>query len=287
MDREQAKQLITSTINNLPTLPDIAHKVVSMVKDERTTAKDLSRLISYDQAISFRLLKVANSAYYGFSREVSSVQHAITILGFDEVKRLSVGIAVFNFTKGATNANSFMSDEFWKHSVGCSLAATIICKKIGELNLEMVSTASLLHDIGKLILNDFFAEEYRMILEKVQREEVSIVDVEKETLGFSHADVGGWISSKWSFPPSLNFPIAYHHQVGEADQENILQVSIVHLADIICKKAKICNSGDNGIPYFQKTAKETLQIKEEEIDSIIKELQSEEEKVQAFINAIN
>jgi putative nucleotidyltransferase with HDIG domain len=287
MDREQAEQLITSKINNLPTLPDIAHKVVSMVKDERSSAKDLSRLISYDQAISFRLLKVANSAYYGFSREVSSVQHAITILGFDEVKRLSVGIAVFDFMKGATNANSFMSDEFWKHSVGCSLAATIICKKIGELDLEMVSTASLLHDIGKLILNDFFTEEYRMILEKVQREEVSIVDVEKETLGFSHTDVGGWLSSKWSFPPSLNFPIAYHHQVGEVDQENILQVSIVHLADIICKKAKIGNSGDNGIPYFQKIAKETLQIKEEEIDSIIKELQSEEEKVQAFINSIN
>ncbi len=287
MDREQAEQLITSKISNLPTLPDIAHKVVSLVKDERTSAKDLSRLITYDQAISFRLLKVANSAYYGFSREVSSVQHAITILGFDEVKRLSVGIAVFNFMRVATNENSFMSDEFWKHSVGCSLAATIICKKIGELNLEMVSTASLLHDMGKLIINNFFAEEYRIVLEEVQREEVSIVDVEKEILGFSHADVGGWLSSKWSFPPSLNFPIAYHHQVGEVDQENILQVSIVHLADIICKKAKISNSGDNGIPYFQKAAKETLQIKEEEIDSIVKELQSEEEKVQAFINSIN
>jgi putative nucleotidyltransferase with HDIG domain len=265
----------------------MAHKVVSIAKDERSSAKDLSRLISYDQAISFRLLRVANSAYYGVRREVASVQHAITLLGFDEVKRLTVGIAVLNFMKGATNVNSFMLDEFWKHSVGCSLAATIICNKMGELNLEMVPTASLLHDIGKLILNNFFTEEYRMILEKVQREEVSLVDAEKEILGFNHADVGGWLSSKWSLPPSLNFPIVHHHQVGEVDQENILQVSIVHLADIICKKAKIGNSGDNGIPSFQKTAKETLQIKEDEIDSIIKELQSEEEKVQAFINSIH
>ena len=286
MDREQAEQLITSKINNLPTLPDMANKVVSLVQDEKTSANDLSRLISYDQAISFRLLKVANSAYYGFGGVVSNVRHAITLLGFDEVKRLSVGIAVFGFMKDATNANSFMLDEFWKHSVGCSIAAKIICKKIGKLNLEMVSTASLLHDIGKLILNNFFNEEYRIILEKVQREEVSIVDVEKETLGFSHADVGGWLSSKWHFPPSLNFPIAYHHQVGEADQENILQVSIVHLADIICKKAKIGSGGDKDTPCFQKAAKEILQINEEEIDSIINELQSEEEKVQAFINSI-
>ena len=286
MDREQAEQLITSKINNLPTLPDMANKVVSLVQDEKTSANDLSRLISYDQAISFRLLKVANSAYYGFGGGVSNVRHAITLLGFDEVKRLSVGIAVFGFMKDATNANSFMLDEFWKHSVGCSIAAKIICKKIGKLNLEMVSTASLLHDIGKLILNNFFTEEYRIILEKVQREEVSIVDVEKETLGFSHADVGGWLSSKWHFPPSLNFPIAYHHQVGEADQENILQVSIVHLADIICKEAKIGSGGDKDTPCFQKAAKEILQINEEEIDSIINELQSEEEKVQAFINSI-
>lgn len=287
LGREHAEQLITSKIKNLPTLPDIAHKVVSLVKNERTSAKDLSKLISYDQAISFRLLKVANSAYYGFSSEVSTVQRAITILGFDEVKRLSVGIAVVNFMKGTTNANAFMSDEFWKHSVGCSLAAKIICNKIDKLNLEMVSTASLLHDIGKLILNNFFPEEYGTILEKAQREDVSMVDVEQETLGFSHADVGGWLSSKWKFPPSLRFPIEYHHRVGEVDEENILQVSIVHLADIICKKANIGNSGGNGIPSFQKSAQETLQIKEEEMNSIIKELQSEEEKIQVFINSIN
>jgi putative nucleotidyltransferase with HDIG domain len=286
MDREQAEQFIASKIIDLPTLPDIAHKVVSLVQDEKTSVKDLSKLISYDQAISFRLLKVANSAYYGFLSEVSNIHHAITVLGFDEVKRLSVGIAVFNFLKGTNNVTSSMLDEFWKHSVGCSLAAQIICKKMGKLNLGMVSTASLLHDIGKLILSNFFPEEYRIVLERVERDEVSIVDVEKDTLGFSHADVGGWLSRKLNFPPSLNLPITYHHQVEEVDQEYILQVSIVHLANILCKKAKIGNSWDKGTPCIQKTAKEALHIDEEGIDSIIKELQSEEEKVQAFLNSI-
>ena len=99
MDRAEAEQFIASKIINLPTLPDIAHKVVSLVQDEKTSGKDLSKLITYDQAISLRLLKVANSAYFGFSNEVSTVQHAISVLGFDEVKRLAVGIAVFNFLK--------------------------------------------------------------------------------------------------------------------------------------------------------------------------------------------
>lgn len=286
MDRGKAEQLIISKIKNLPTIPDIAHKVVVLVGDEMTSAKDLCKLISYDQAISFRLLKVANSAYYGFSREVSSVQHAITVLGFDEVKRLSVGIAVVNFMRGATNIDPITLEEFWKHSVGCSLAAQIICKKIGKSDLDLVYTASLLHDIGKVILTNFFTEEYKTVLERVKREEVSTVDIEEEILGFNHADVGGWLSNKWSFPPSLSLPIMHHHRVEDADQENILQVSIVHLSDILCKKANIGSSGDNSIPYFQKAAKDTLQIKEEEIDWIIKELKSEEEKVQAFISSI-
>jgi len=112
-----------------------------------------------------------------------------------------------------------------------------------------------------VVLHNVFPEEYKMILKRVEREEVSIVDVEEEALGFSHADVGGWLSSKWNFPPALNLPITYHHQVEAAGQENILQVSIVHLADILCRRAQIGSSGDNGIPSFQKVAKETLHIK--------------------------
>ena len=290
MEQEQAKQFIINNIKNLPPLPDIVHKILTLVKDENTSVMDLCRLISYDQAISLRLLKVANSAYYGFLREITNVQHAIVILGFDEVKRLSLGIGMYNFMKGTSSATSLIMDEFWKHSIGCSLAARIICKKTrveADVELDSIaSTASLLHDIGKLVLDNLFSREYKIVLERAKAEKVSIVDVEKEILGFGHADVGLWLSSKWNLPPSLVFPIAYHHQVDEADQENILQVSIVHLADILCKKANIGSSGDNTIPSFHKTARENLRI-EEEIDSIVKELQSEEEKVQSFINSIN
>jgi putative nucleotidyltransferase with HDIG domain len=285
MDQEKAKQLIINKINNLPTLPDVVHKIVTLVQDENTSAKDLCKLISYDQAISLRLLKVANSAYYGFLREVSTIQHAVVILGFDEVKRLSLGIAMFNFMQRTGDETSLVMDEFWKHSIGCSLAAKIICEKVG-IEPDVTSTASLLHDIGKVVLDNLFSKEYRIVLERSRNEKVSSIDVEKEILGFSHSDVGLWLCSKWKFPPSLILPIAHHHKVDEADQENILRVSVVHLADILSKKADIGNNGDNAIPLFQKTAQENLRIKEEETDEIVKELQSEEEKVQAFINSI-
>ena len=96
MDQEKAQQLIADNIDSLPTLPDVVSKLITLVQDENTSASDLCTLISYDQAISLRLLKVANSAYYGFLKEVATVKHAIVILGFDEVKRLSLGIALFN-----------------------------------------------------------------------------------------------------------------------------------------------------------------------------------------------
>jgi putative nucleotidyltransferase with HDIG domain len=152
---------------------------------------------------------------------------------------------------------------------------------------DIISTAALLHDIGKLILDNLFSKEYKIVLEKSEKEEVNSIDAEKEILGFDHSEVGLWLCEKWQFPPSLVMPIAYHHMVDESDQENILQTSVLHLADIITKKADIGNSGDNTIPCFQKIAEETLRIKEEETDEIVKELQSEEEKVQAFISSIN
>jgi HD-like signal output (HDOD) protein len=285
MDQEKAKQLIADSIDSLPTLPDVVGKLITLVQDENTSASDLCTLISYDQAISLRLLKVANSAYYGFLKQVATIKHAIVILGFDEVKRLSLGIALFNCMEKTGSKTSLVMDDFWRHSVGSSLAAQGICTKL-DVAGDIIPTASLLHDIGKLVVDNLFSGEYKIILEKAKAEELSTGTVEKEILGFSHADVGLWLGSKWQLPSSLILPIAYHHQVDEAEEGDLLPVSIVHLADIVCKKAGIGNSGDSTVPPFQQTAKEYLRLEDGEIDTLVEDLQKGEEKVQAFMNAI-
>jgi len=285
MDQEKAKQLIADSIDSLPALPDVVCKLITLVQDENTSASDLCTLISYDQAISLRLLKVANSAYYGFLKEVATIKHAIVILGFDEVKRLSLGIALFNCMQKPGSETSLVMDDFWRHSVGCSLAAQSICTKL-EMESDIIATAALLHDIGKLVLDTLFSREYNIVLERAKTEQLTTATVESEMLGFSHADVGLWMGSKWQLPPSLIFPIAYHHQVDEAEQGDLLPVSIVHLADIVCKKAGIGSSGDSTVPPFQQTAKGYLRLKDEEMGGLVEDLQKGEEKVQAFINAI-
>jgi len=286
MDQDNVKQLIYNEVNNLPTLPEMIQKVVSLAQDEKTTAKNLSDLISYDQAISSRLLKVANSAYYGLSREISTIQHAIVVLGFEQVKSLSLGITVFDAVKVTNKTTYLMQDEFWKHSVGCSLAARIICKRSGKLDEETAFTASLLHDIGKLVLVNFFSKEYKTILEKAQENGITLADIEEKTLGFTHADVGNWLCNRWKLPPSLAYSVGYHHKVKEVEQEYIHVTSVIHLANIVCRRADIGSSGNKTIPPFQKAAREKLCIDEKEIDQMITELKNEEEKVKAFISSI-
>ena len=282
MDQEKAKQLIFQKIKNLPTLPDIVQKLITLIQDERTSAGDLSKLISYDQAISIKLLKVANSAYYGFLKEVATIQHAIVILGFEEVKRLSLGISILNFMN---DESSLIMQNLWKHSVGCSLAAQIISKKI-NVEPDIIPTSSLLHDIGKLVLDNVFNKEYKAVMEKIKTGNSSTLDAEKEILGVDHADVGLWLCTKWKLPPALILPIAYHHQVEKADKDTILNVSVVHLADIVCHKAGMGNYGNATIPPFQEAAQKTLQINEEDMGPMVEDLQCEEEKIEAFISAI-
>lgn len=285
MDPEKAKQLIFENIKNLPTLPDIVQKLITLIQDDRTSASDLSKLISYDQAISLRLLKVANSAYYGFLKEVATIQHAIVILGFDEVKRLSLGIGMINFMSGMSDVSFRLLQDLWKHSVACSLATQIISKKI-DVDPDITTTSALLHDVGKLVLDNVFSNEYRSVMDTVKTESSFALDAEKDIFGFDHADVGLWLCSKWKLPPALILPIAYHHHVENADKLAMLNVSIVHLADIISHKGGMGNYEDATIPPLNESAKEILQVNEDAIETMVEDLKSEEEKVQAFISAI-
>ena len=286
MDQDKVKQLIYDRVSNLPTLPSVIQKVVSLVQDEKTSATKLGDLIAYDQAISSRLLRVANSAYYGFPREISTVQQAIVLIGFEQVKSLSLGIAVFGVMKGANDTTSRMQDAFWEHSAGCSLAAKIICNKLGKPDGEVAFTASLLHDMGKIILANFFSKEYRVVLERIQENGKSFVDVEEEVFGFTHADVGNWLCSRWKLPQSLASSVRCHHKVDEVEPDNIHITSVVHLADVICRRAGIGNNGNEMIPSFQKAAQEELCVDEEQMNQMIAELKEEEEKVNAFMSSI-
>ncbi len=286
MDPAKAKSLIIDKVRNLPTLPDMVQKVLTVVQDDDTSGRDLAKLVSYDQAISSRLIKVANSAYYGFLREIATVPHAVVILGFREVKSLVLGIAVFDTMGKAGSESSIVREEFWLHSVGSALAAQIIAKKVGGADAQTAFTASLLHDIGKLVLDSFFTQEYAKAVEKVRTDQVRIVEAEEEVMGFSHADVGGWLCGRWKFPPSLTFPVTYHHNVEEVEPEQLRMTAIVHLADNLCRQAHMGSGGDDTIPTVEPAVQEHLALKEDDIAVMVEELLGEVDKARSFLSAM-
>ena len=286
MDRIKAKNIIIDKVKSLPTLPDVIHKVLALVENEGTSANELGNLISYDQAISSRLLKVSNSAYYGFMRQIETVKHAVVVLGFKEVKSLALGIAVFGNMKEVSGKTSFMREDFWMHSIGCAIAGQIICEKVRGISSEIIFTASLLHDIGKLILDSFFTQEYVKVMEKVRENGVSMIEAEEEVMGFSHADVGGWLCERWKFPPNLVYPISFHHNIERVAKDYIDVASIVHLADILCKRAQIGSGGDKVIPFIQLPAQKQLKLKEDDLEKIVEQLKQEEDKAKSFVRAV-
>ena len=286
MDRIKARNIVIDKVKGLPTLPDVIHKVLTLVEGEDTSAKTLGDLVSYDQAISTRLLKVANSAYYGFMREIATVKHAVVILGFREVKSLALGITVFGAMKKTNGGASIVLEDFWMHSIGCALAGQIICKRVKGVDAGIAFTSSILHDIGKLVLDNFFTAEYENVLKKVCMNGMSMVEAEGEVLGFTHADVGGWLCERWKFPPMLVSPISFHHQLEKVDENSRHMTSVVHLADILCRRAHIGSGGDDKISPVHTLAKEYLKLEEDDLDKMVEELKQEEEKIQAFLGAI-
>jgi len=286
MNSVQAKNIIIDKVKGLPTLPGMMHQVLALVQDEGTSARRLGNLISHDQAISSRLLKVANSAYYGLMREIATVQHAIVILGFKEVKSLTLGITVFDAINKTNEQVFFNREEFWMHSIGCALAGQIICNKIRGVDAETTFTAALLHDIGKLVLDSFFTQEYEKVLDRVHTNGMSIVEAEDKVMGFNHANVGGLLCERWKFPATLVIPINFHHQLEKVDIKHMQVTAIVHLADILCKRAQIGNGGDNQIPPLHQLAKKHLKLEKRDIDTMVEKLKQEKEKVTSFLCSI-
>lgn len=244
--RSQRLRQITEKIIGLPTLPTVVTQLISVVGDPASSARQIAQLVSTDQALTAKILKVANSAFYGFSREIATVQLAIVVLGIEMVKNIGLSVAVLKrFSEGKEHP-LFDRQRFWAHSIGCGVAARMLALKFKDRRIaDEAFVAGVLHDIGKLILIEYFHEEFSEVLEKAESEGLAIVDAEEQVLGVSHADVGAWLAEKWNLPQSLVHAIAYHHRPFEPDADNPEDLVILtHMGDALIRHLRVGNSGD-------------------------------------------
>lgn len=235
---------------NLPTLPGVIAKIMEMVDDEHTTARQLGDEIAKDQVVSAKVLKLVNSGFYGFSQPISTIPHAVAMLGFDTVKSLVMSSGVLELMDRALPG-------LWEHSLATARTCTLIAEDAGLDAPEEVSVIGLLHDLGKVILCQTLETEFANVQRRAERAGTLFVTAELDLLGCHHGEIGSWLLSKWALPPKLIEPIEDHHDF-RPNRDHAQRTAAVHLADILVRAESFGNGGDRRIPRLDPAALDIL-----------------------------
>jgi putative nucleotidyltransferase with HDIG domain len=217
-------------IEDLPTLPAIAMEVNTMLRDDTASIEQLCEQIAKDQAMVAKILKLVNSAFFGLPSKVGSLSHAVVLLGLNTIQNAVVSIAVVGALGHREAPEGLSMADFWKHSFGVAL----ISKTLGRMSRlrppDECFVGGLLHDVGKVVLAQFFPEDFGKVWKSVREEEISFYEAEKRLMGTTHAHVGAFLARQWRLPPPLVDLIRCHHCVtlGKIDRELLL---IVHAAN--------------------------------------------------------
>lgn len=227
---------LVSGVVRLVSLPEVCIRVNEMMDEASTSASDIGKVISQDTGLTARLLKIVNSSFYGFPSKIETVTRAVTVIGLRELRGLVLAAsAIETFSKIPNDILNMV--QFWRHSVYCGVVAQLLADRCHVLHSERLFVAGLLHDIGKLILCHRLPSESRMVMEKLQSEQLFDFQVEQDIMGFDHAEVGGELIKIWQMPTSLEYALRYHHNPAAAD-DYAMEVALVHLANVITGRAE-------------------------------------------------
>lgn len=271
----QALQLQIEKIDALPTIPSILKKLLNVIENPKTSLNDIGSFILNDPVLTSRVLKIVNSPIYGFPGRISSVKQALILLGLNVVRGMLLGVSVFE-------AMQKTMIGLWEHSIGCAIAARLIAEKKKMSDLEDVSIAALLHDIGKVVLGLKFPDKYREVIANAESKEIFIFDAEKDYFIANHADVGSWVAKKWNFPRNLVEIIEYHHKP-HLSKNFPVQTSVVHVSDILIRTAGFGFAGDKFVPAINASAWQALDLSESDIKEILAEMRESLDSAEDFL----
>jgi HD-like signal output (HDOD) protein len=259
---------IIGKIEDLPTLPRTVLKITELVNNPKSSARDLSRIITDDQVLTARLLKLVNSSFYGFPQRISTITGAIVLLGFDAIRNLLLTTSVYDVFSNHAKTRNFNQEKFWDHSLGCAVGAKVIGNFMRHDKIEELFVAGLLHDIGKIVEMMFLPKEFSKVTRYVRQKNTLMRVAEQEVLGYTHAEIGKLLGERWNLPPKLIGVIGYHHDPGAAGPYTV-DAAIIHLADIFGRALNIGSGGDQKIPPLDEFVWEILKKKNSMISACL------------------
>ncbi len=278
-DEKLTLKVLLHTIDQLKPIANTVHRVLKIIESDPFSVEEIKKEIYKDQALTANILKICNSPYYGMTGRVYNLSQAIVLLGLNNIKKIIISLYLKDILPSHMNLYSLRRGEFLEHALCCAFISELIAKEKQYPEPEVVFTAGLLHDIGKVILEQIAANKFHLIAKKVFQEKKSFLEAEEEILGYTHTQIGEIIAREWNLPEALQEAIAFHHIPKNAQNAPIV-VSIVHIADIISRLIGIgCGVAGLTTP-IDIQALNFLKLKKSEIDFLI-------DKVPEIIQEIN
>ncbi|MBI2570037.1 MAG: HDOD domain-containing protein [Candidatus Schekmanbacteria bacterium] len=290
LDAESVRKLLQSG-GGLPSVPAVVTSVLTLLENPRASFAEVGRAISMDQALTAKVLKLVNSAYYGFPREIATVTHALILLGLDTVKDLVVTASVMK-EFSADSLAAFDPEAFWLHSLGCAVATKAVAEHLRYRASGEAFAAGVLHDIGKLLLARHYPDLTELCVHNAKEERLSMRQAELGVIGVDHAEVGGWLAEAWNFPPAMAAAIRYHHRPLAASEEDSGLVAMVHIGNVVVRRAGFGDGGGGDraevdAELLKSKTGHKLRLHQLAVDEVVAELPGRMEGAQAFLRVLD
>jgi len=243
--QSEALRVLVARIECLPSLPDLYSEIVEKCRDPETVIEDIAVIVARDLAMTAKILKLVNSAFFGLGRSISSVHEAVSYLGIETIKALVLSLDAFSQFQEVSECG-FSFGELWRHSMETAATARAIARfeKADQKALDESFASGLLHDTGKLVMAYNFPAAYADAVRASQHRGLSLIACERETFSASHAEVGGYLLGLWGLPVGVVEAIAFHHTPRLSRGQGFSALTTVHLADFLVREAQV----ESGLP---------------------------------------
>ena len=271
--RELIKSRIINNMQNIKSFPQFVLETMRKLNDPESNAADVARSLSRDEGLVLRVLKLANSAAYGVSRSISNISEAIALLGYKSVSNIILAATVYSAMDKGLTGYALDRGELWRHSLMVAYTARHLAGITGKVGTEDAYVGGLLHDIGKVILNDYVRFGYGIIVKMVEEKHMPFTEAEWKVLGFDHAEIGELLVGKWDMPEAYRIAIAYHHKPNDLPADKIQHqplLDVVTVANTICLMLGIGLGADGLQAYVFPEPIERLGITN--FDSLLSEM---------------
>lgn len=286
---EDIKKILRLEGEKLPSFPQAAAKLLEASKDEKSTLADLAKIVETDPGISVRVLEIVNSAMYGLKRKITTLSDAVVFLGLNEIKKLALGMTIFEKLFKTGHAERFDRLLFWRHCISVAVLSQEIAKEIQYPDPEEAYIAGLLHDIGKVLLDVRGRVNYGDFIEELENSTDLVIEKERDFLGLGHDDVGAFFCSLWKLPEKPTLAVKYHHQPFEhagLRKEEKLLVSIISVADFLCWTQGVGSFDMIRPPILVPEVEKTIDLSRINLVDCIQKMNSEVDNISKFYHFV-